>query len=101
MEKKYYYLKLIPKRADFVQTMSDEERNIMQQHVVYWKKYLDKGIAVVYGPVMDPNGIYGIGIVGLDNEKQLYSLMEGDPAAKINDYEFYPMKAVIREAKQN
>jgi uncharacterized protein YciI len=98
MEKRYYFLKLIPKRADFAETMSEEERNIMQQHVSYWKDYLDKGIAVVYGPVLDPKGAYGIGIVGVDNEEQLYSLMENDPAVKINNYEFYPMKAVISEA---
>lgn len=100
MEKKYFFLKLIPKRADFAQTMSDEERKIMQRHTAYWKDYLDKGIVTVYGPVLDPKGVYGIGIVGVDNEKQLYSLMENDPAVKINDYEFYPMKAVLRETKQ-
>jgi uncharacterized protein YciI len=101
MEKKYYFLKLIPKRADFAQTMSAEEREIMLQHVEYWKDFLNKGIVVVYGPVMDPEGVYGIGIVGVDDEKQLFSLMENDPAAMINNYEFYPMRAVVREVKQN
>jgi uncharacterized protein len=101
MEKKYYFLKLIPKRADFAQTMSDEEKNIMMEHVAYWKDFLDKGIVVVYGPVMDPVGVYGIGVVGVNDERQLFSLMENDPAAKINDYEFYPMKAVVQEAKQS
>ncbi len=96
MEKKYYFLKLVPKRVDFAQTMSEEEQNIMQRHIVYWKKYLDKRIVVVYGPVMDPKGVYGIGIVGVDKEEQLNSLIGNDPATKINDYEFYQMKAVVR-----
>ncbi len=101
MEKKYFFLKLIPKRTDFTQTMSEEERNIMLQHVAYWKSYLDNGIVVAYGPVIHPKGVYGIGIVGVDDEKQLFSLMENDPAAVINNYEFYPMKAVVREPKNN
>ncbi len=100
MEKKYFFLKLVPKRADFAQTMSDQERNIMLQHAAYWKDYLDRGMVVVYGPVIDPKGVYGIGIVGVDNEKQLYSLMENDPAGKINNYEYHPMKAVVRAVKQ-
>ncbi len=97
MEKKYYFLKLVPKRADFAQTMSEEERDIMLRHVAYWKDYLDKGVVVVYGPVIDPEGVYGIGVVGIENEKQLNDLIENDPAGKINDYEFYPMKAVVGE----
>ena len=99
MEKKYYFLKLIPKRPDFAQTMSDEERNIMLLHIAYWKDFLDKGFVVAYGPVMDPKGTYGIAIVAVNNEEQLHKLIENDPAGKINNYEFYPMRAVIREVK--
>ncbi len=94
-EKKYYFLKLIPKRSNFSQTMSEEERTIMQQHVAYWKDFLDKGMVAVYGPVLDPQGVYGIGVVGVDNENQLDALIKNDPAVKINDYEFYPMKAIV------
>ena len=99
MKKKYYFLKLLPKRAGFAQTMSDEEKNIMLKHVAYWKDFLDKGIVVVYGPVMDPKGVYGIGVIGVDDEKELNTLIENDPAGKINDYEFYSIRAVVRESK--
>ena len=67
----------------------------MQQHVAYWKDFLDKGMVAVYGPVLDPQGVYGIGVVGVDNENQLDALIKNDPAVKINDYEFYPMKAIV------
>ncbi len=95
MEKKHFVLYLIPSRHDFAQTMTDDERAIMQQHVAYWAAYLDQGVVSVFGPVFDPAGTYGIGIVSVDDESQLLSLMQHDPAAKINKYEYYPMRAVM------
>lgn len=94
MEKKYFALKLLPNRPDFVQTMTDDEKMTMQQHVVYWKEFMDKGMVVVFGPVFDPKGVYGLGILAVDDEKQVNEFIEKDPAAKINTYEFYPMKAI-------
>lgn len=94
MDKKYFVLKLIPNRPDFAQTMTDEERAIMQQHVAYWNDYMDKGIMLVFGPVLDPKGMYGLGIIAVDSEAQMKELIAHDPAAKINRYEFYPMMAV-------
>ena len=96
MEKKYFVMYLRPSRPNFAQTMTPEELNIMQQHVAYWKFYLDNGTLIVYGPVLDPNGTYGIGIVGVENEKELQALIEKDPASKINRYEYFPMRAVVK-----
>jgi hypothetical protein len=33
--RKYYAVKLIPPRADFPQTMNDQEKTIMQEHAGY------------------------------------------------------------------
>jgi uncharacterized protein YciI len=96
MEKKYFVMYLRPNRPDFAQTMTPEELAIMQQHVAYWKPYLDSGTLIVYGPVFDPNGAYGIGIVGVQDEKELQALIEKDPASKINRYEYFPMRAVVK-----
>jgi uncharacterized protein len=95
MEKKYFALKLIPLRADFVKTMTPEERSIMQQHGAYWREYMNKGVVLVFGPVMDPIGIYGLGILAVDNEQQVKDFIQSDPATKINRYEYYPMMAVV------
>jgi hypothetical protein len=46
MNKKYFALKLNPSRPDFAQTMTDEEKSIMQQHAAYWKNYMDQGKVV-------------------------------------------------------
>jgi uncharacterized protein len=95
--KKYFVLKLNPRRPDFAQTMTDEERGIMQQHVNYWKEYMEQGIMLVFGPVLDPKGIYGLGIISVDSEDQVPELINNDPASSINSYEYYEMMAVVAE----
>ena len=94
MPQQYYFLKLIPSRADFATTMTPEELAIMQQHVMYWKIYLDNGHAVAYGPVMDPAGVYGVGIIAMDTEAELLQFIADDPASAINQYEYFPMSAM-------
>jgi uncharacterized protein YciI len=97
MNKKFFAIKLLPSRADFAQTMTDAERDIMQQHIIYWKKYMAEGVMLVFGPVLDPNGVYGLGIIAVDSEDQVNGLLNNDPASKINKYEYHPMLAVVAE----
>ena len=93
--KKYFALKLIAPRTTFPMDMSAEERAIMQQHVAYWKDLMDKGFVVAFGPVLDPNGVYGLGIIEAESEVQVNSFIANDPATQINKYEAYPMMAVV------
>jgi uncharacterized protein YciI len=95
--KKFFALKLNPSRADFAQTMNDEEKSIMQQHVSYWREHMSKGKVIVFGPVIDPKAIYGFGVVTADDEQEVEDFIAGDPANKINNYEYYPMLAIIPE----
>jgi len=95
MNKKYFVLFLNPSRPNFAQTMTDEEKNIMEQHVIYWKKYMDEGLMLVFGPVFDPKEVYGLGIIAVYSEEQLTVLLNNDPASRINKYEYYPMRAVM------
>ncbi|HEY7162369.1 MAG TPA: hypothetical protein VH815_13975, partial [Acidobacteriota bacterium] len=62
-EKKYFFLKLIPPRLTFFVDMTDDERNMMKEHGQYWRKMMEQGIAHVFGPVMDPKGVWGLGIL--------------------------------------
>lgn len=94
MNKKHFAIKLLPCRPDFAQTMTEDERAIMQQHIAYWKQYMDQGIMLIFGPVLDPKGAYGFGIIAVDSEDQISGLLNNDPASKINKYEYYPMMAV-------
>jgi uncharacterized protein YciI len=91
----HFFLKLIPCRPTFAIDMSAEEREIMQEHVAYWGKLMQQGKVVVFGPVMDPKGPYGMGVVEADSEDSIREFMAGDPASTINTYEFHPMRAVI------
>jgi uncharacterized protein YciI len=94
MEKKYFLLKSRAYRQTFHLDMTDEERAIMQQHIAYWKDKTEKGICVVFGPVMEPSGNWGLGIVEVDNEEEAARLIDQDPAkiGGLMAYEIFPMK---------
>ena len=95
MEKQYYVLYLIPSRPDFAQTMNDEERGIMLQHVDYWKEHMKAGKVIVFGPVFDPAGAYGLGILAVSSEEEVTAFIQKDPASQINRYEYYPIRAIV------
>lgn len=94
MDKKYFAVQLLPCRPDFAQTLSDEERRIMQEHAAYWRKLMDADKVVVFGPVLHPAGAYGLGIVCVEQEEEVKEIIAGDPAALLNKFEYYPMLAV-------
>jgi uncharacterized protein YciI len=95
----HFFLKLVPRRPTFSQDMTPDERAIMMQHIAYWTDLMNKGKVVVFGPVMDPVGAYGMGVVEADTEEELMSYLNGDPAVTINHYEHYLMRAVTPEKK--
>jgi len=95
MNKKYFALKLLPNRPDFAQTMTPEERAVMMQHIGYWKGIMAQGKVLVFGPVLDPEAVYGLGIVVVDDVKEVEEFIANDPAASINKYVYYPMMAVV------
>jgi uncharacterized protein len=80
--KRHFLIKLIPPRPSFALDMSEEERELMQQHIAYWTALAEKGVALCFGPVLDPAGSYGIGVVELADEAGLEVLTANDPAAR-------------------
>ena len=96
----HYFLKLVPRRPTFSQDMTPEERTIMTQHIAYWMELMNKGKVAVFGPVADPAGVYGMGVVEAENEEELINFTKNDPAATINHYEHYLMlRAVLPSVK--
>jgi uncharacterized protein len=93
--KKHFVLKTIAPRPTFQQDMTEEERNIMLQHFAYWTDFADKGIILVFGPVFDPKGGYGLGIAEVENEEQVIELLANDPAVTsgLLKAEYHPMRA--------
>jgi uncharacterized protein YciI len=84
MDKKYFVLQLLPSRPDFDQTMNDEERAIMMKHLGNWTELMNKGKVVVFGPVMNPESVYGLGVICVDDEQEVKDFIANDPATKIN-----------------
>jgi uncharacterized protein YciI len=78
----YFLYKLIPPRPTFPKDMTDTERELMQEHINYWKNLVDRRIAVVFGPVADPNGVYGLAIVETEDEAIVRDISINDPAIK-------------------
>jgi uncharacterized protein len=99
MSKHFFALKLVPPRPTFAQDMTDDERSIMQEHVGFWMDLMKQGKVIVFGPVLDPQGVYGFGVVAVDNEEEVKQMITKDPATKVNRYEYYPMKAVTPQGQ--
>ena len=96
---KYFFLKLTPPRPDFMGTMTDAEKEIMQAHAAYWQGFAEKGWAVAYGPVAAQTGGFGAGFWALPDDVAPRPITEDDPAMKAGvgfQYEIDPMPTLIR-----
>ena len=96
---KYYLYKLIPPRPDFAHTMTEDEAKVMHTHVMYWSSILEEGLAVAFGPVADPGGSYGMGIIQLPDDMDPAALANGDPAIKMDmgfTSEIHPMPMLMQ-----
>ncbi|HZT03761.1 MAG TPA: YciI family protein [Steroidobacteraceae bacterium] len=94
---RYFFFKLNPPRANFAVEMTPEEQRLMQEHVAYWSGLLGKGMAVAFGPVLEPSGVYGICIVRLDEGTDPQQLAADDPTIKANvgfKFDIFPMPNV-------
>lgn len=93
--RKYFAVKLPSPRPTFPYDMTVEEKNIMQKHSEFWRVLLNDGKAIVVGPVLDPKGTYGFGIVIADSIEEANLFLKDDPAQSISKYEIYPMLATL------
>ena len=96
-ERKYYLCRLIPPRPTFPFDMTEQERAVMGAHVAYWTAEMQKGTAVLFGPVLDPTGPWGVGIFEVSDQAELDALIAADPAPAGTGsiYEILPMAAAV------
>jgi uncharacterized protein YciI len=66
-------------RPTFALDMTDEEREIMGRHAAYWQPFIDSDQMVVFGPVLDNTGSWGLGVVEAEDEDELRAFAAGDP----------------------
>jgi uncharacterized protein len=74
-----FVFRLIAPRPTFAQDMTDQERDVMARHAAHWQPYLDSGQMVVFGPVLDDTGSWGLGVVEADDERELRAFAAKDP----------------------
>jgi uncharacterized protein len=86
-----YFFRLNPPRADFAQTMTPDEQRAMAEHQDYWQQLLRDGRVVVYGPVADPEGVWGMGVLRAADRAEVLAMGERDPSvtAGVNTFEVF------------
>lgn len=78
----HFVCKLIPPRPSFASEMSEQEAAAMAEHAAYWARLLEAGPVVIYGPVADPEGVYGLAIVEAADPAEVERLTADDPVIK-------------------
>ncbi|MGV0604755.1 YciI family protein [Mycolicibacterium sp. XJ1904] len=84
-----FLFRLIPPRPDFAQTMTRAEQQAMSAHQEYWGRLLAEGRVVVYGPVADPEGVWGMGVLRAADRAEVLAIAERDPSitAGVNTFD--------------
>lgn len=77
-----FVFRLVPPRPSFPFDMSPDERATMIDHVGYWTGLAEQGRVLAFGPVGDPGGAYGIGIVLAGSQAEAEALRDLDPAIR-------------------
>jgi len=67
-------------RPTFAVDMTDEEREIMGRHAAHWRRFVDSGQMVIFGPVLDATGSWGLGVIEAEDEEELRAVAAADPA---------------------
>jgi uncharacterized protein YciI len=99
----YFLCRLKGPRPSFPMDMTASEAALMGEHAAYWQAEADRGTAIVFGPVMDPAGAWGLCILETDDASEPARLTEADPvirAAAGFAYEIFPMPQVGLRAAQ-
>ena len=74
-----FVFRLMAPRPNFALDMTDEEREVMGRHAAHWQPYIESGRMVVFGPVLDSTGSWGLGVVEADDENELRGHIARDP----------------------
>jgi uncharacterized protein YciI len=75
-----FVFRLIAPRPTFALDMTDEERTVMERHAAHWQSFIGSGQMVIFGPVLDSTGSWGLGVVEAEDEDELRAFAAADPA---------------------
>ncbi|WP_394352631.1 YciI family protein, partial [Candidatus Nitrosotalea sp. FS] len=51
--------------------MTDAEAKMMNEHVAYWNDLTNRGVVIIFGPVLDPNGMWGLAVVEAKEKSEI------------------------------
>jgi uncharacterized protein YciI len=91
---RYFMCRLVPPRPTFAFDMNEQEKAVMQAHAAYMAEHVRTGTVVVCGPVADPAGPYGLGVLRVRDEDELKAFLAKDPAGSSTvglHWEWLPM----------
>jgi len=81
-DRKHFLIKLVSPRPTFPADMTPAERATMLEHVAYWTGKLADGSMIAFGPVADPGGVWGLGLLCVRDEAEVSALTAGDPVIR-------------------
>jgi uncharacterized protein YciI len=95
---KPFALKLFAPRPTFHLDITEKEMETMQIHGKYWRDLLEKGVAVAFGPVLDPQASWGIALFYAEDEQAAEQIRANDPAVKAGmRADVYPMMSLVHK----
>ena len=98
---RFIFCRLVPPRPSFAMDMTADERAAMQRHIGYWTALLERGTAIVFGPVAEPAGPWGLGVIRLRAGESATDIVDADPAVQAGiglRYETLPMLTAVVKA---
>jgi len=97
---KHYCCRLLAPRSTFPGDMTPAKAAAMHEHVGYWRERMREGKVVVFGPVLDPAGPWGLAVLQLPDDGEPGALIDHDPVIRAGigfRFEIHPMQAVLPE----
>lgn len=84
-----------------METITDEESEIVSKHFMYLKDLLEKGILVLAGP--ETSGKFGISIYEADSLEHAKELIANDPVVKngVMTVEVYPYRISLMRGRND
>lgn len=95
-EPHHFLVRLVPRRAGFPASMTEEETRIMGEHFEYLKELCERGKVLIAGPCEDPS--FGLVILETESEEEAVEIMRAEPSVRqgVMAYEIQPMRVALR-----
>lgn len=91
---RFFFFRLVPPRTTFPADMTPVEAKAMGEHATYLGELASAGVVIAAGPVADPKGSWGLGLVEVADEAAVRAIGDGDPVVRAGlgfRYEILPM----------